>query len=103
MSEQFFVRRLGRGGGPTREAILSQPSGTVNGVIKITEQGEVISDHFGNRRIAESQLDLMISSVTEASLLHTEPLSAFELTVVLLVSTGVFVAVELEKWIRKPG
>lgn len=64
---------VGRGGGPTREAILAQPSGTVNGVIKLTEQGEVISDHFGNRRIAESQLDLMISSVTEASLLHTEP------------------------------
>ncbi len=64
---------VGRGGGPTREAILAQPSGTVNGVIKITEQGEVISDHFGNRRIAESQLDLMLSSVTEASLLHTEP------------------------------
>ena len=64
---------VGRGGGPTREAILAQPSGTINGVIKFTEQGEVISDHFGNRRIAESQLDLMISSVTEASLLHTEP------------------------------
>lgn len=64
---------VGRGGGPTREAILAQPSGTVNGIIKITEQGEVISDHFGNHRIAESQLDLMISSVTEASLLHTEP------------------------------
>jgi phosphoenolpyruvate carboxylase len=64
---------VGRGGGPTREAILAQPSGTVNGVIKITEQGEVISDHFGNSRIAASQLNLMISSVTEASLLHTEP------------------------------
>lgn len=64
---------VGRGGGPTREAILAQPSGTVNGIIKLTEQGEVISDHFGNRRIAESQLDLMLSSVTEASLLHTEP------------------------------
>ncbi|GJM45185.1 MAG: phosphoenolpyruvate carboxylase [Gemmatimonadota bacterium] len=64
---------VGRGGGPTREAILAQPSGTVNGMIKLTEQGEVISDHFGNRHIAESQLDLMISSVTEASLLHAEP------------------------------
>ena len=64
---------VGRGGGPTREAILAQPAGTINGVIKITEQGEVISDHYGNRRIAESQLALMISSVTEASLLHTEP------------------------------
>ena len=64
---------VGRGGGPTREAILAQPSGTVNGGVKITEQGEVISDHFGNRRIAESQLDLLIASVTEASLLHTEP------------------------------
>jgi phosphoenolpyruvate carboxylase len=64
---------VGRGGGPTREAILAQPSGTIGGKIKITEQGEVISDHFGNRRIAESQLDLTISAVTEASLLHAEP------------------------------
>jgi phosphoenolpyruvate carboxylase len=64
---------VGRGGGPTREAILAQPSGTVGGMIKITEQGEVISDHFGNRDIAASQLDLTLSAVTEASLLHTEP------------------------------
>ena len=75
---------VGRGGGPTREAILAQPSGTVNGIIKITEQGEVISDHFGNRRISESQLDLMIASVAEASLLHTEPRHSAE---------------ELERWI----
>ncbi len=76
---------VGRGGGPTREAILAQPSGTINGVIKLTEQGEVISDHFGNRRIAESQLDLFISSVTEASLLHTEPRHTQE---------------EIERWIN---
>ena len=65
---------VGRGGGPTRDAILAQPSSTVDGRIKFTEQGEVISDHFGNPRIAASQLDLFISSVTEATLLHAEPL-----------------------------
>ena len=65
---------VGRGGGPTRDAILAQPASTVDGRIKITEQGEVISDHYGNRRIAADQIDLFLSSVTEASLLHAEPL-----------------------------
>ncbi len=65
---------VGRGGGPTRDAILAQPASTVPGRIKITEQGEVISDHYGNRRIAASQLDVFLSAVTEASLLHAAPL-----------------------------
>jgi phosphoenolpyruvate carboxylase len=64
---------VGRGGGPTRDAILAQPASTVKGRIKITEQGEVIADHYGNRRIAASQVDLFLSSVTEATLLHAEP------------------------------
>lgn len=63
----------GRGGGPTRDAILAQPARTVDGRIKITEQGEVISDHYGNARIADAHLDLMLSAVTEATLLHSEP------------------------------
>jgi phosphoenolpyruvate carboxylase len=64
---------VGRGGGPTRDAILAQPASTVDGRIKITEQGEVISDHYGNRRIAADQIDHFLSAVTEATLLHAEP------------------------------
>jgi phosphoenolpyruvate carboxylase len=64
----------GRGGGPTRDAILAQPASTIDGRIKVTEQGEVISDHYGNRRIATSQLDIFLTSVTEATLMHNEPL-----------------------------
>jgi phosphoenolpyruvate carboxylase len=63
----------GRGGGPARDAILAQPSQTVDGRIKLTEQGEVISDHYGNAGIAEAHLEVMLAAVTEASLLHTEP------------------------------
>ncbi|NQW18808.1 MAG: phosphoenolpyruvate carboxylase [Chloroflexi bacterium] len=64
---------VGRGGGPTRDAIIAQPSATVDGRIKITEQGEVISDHYPSSRMAKSHLELLISAVIEASLLHSEP------------------------------
>jgi phosphoenolpyruvate carboxylase len=67
----FFHGRggsVGRGGGPARDAIRAQPPSTVNGRLKLTEQGEVISDHYSNRAIAATQIDLYLRSVTEASL-----------------------------------
>ncbi len=61
---------VGRGGGPTNESILSQPSGAVNGGVKITEQGEVISDKYGQAEIAQRNLDLALSAVLEATVSH---------------------------------
>lgn len=58
---------IGRGGGPTREAILSQPTGTVHGEIKFTEQGEVLSYKYGNPSTATYELTMGITGLLKAS------------------------------------
>jgi phosphoenolpyruvate carboxylase len=65
---------IGRGGGPTHDAILSQPNGTVKGQIKFTEQGEVLSYKYGNKDTASYELGMGVSGLLKASLgLISEP------------------------------
>jgi len=60
---------IGRGGGPLHQAILAQPRGTLEGRIKITEQGEVVAAKYANPLMATRNLELMLSAVLEATLI----------------------------------
>ena len=64
---------IGRGGGPSFQAILAQPKGAVEGQIRLTEQGEVISAKYGNSEVGRRNLEVLISATLVAT---AEPLTS---------------------------
>jgi phosphoenolpyruvate carboxylase len=62
---------VGRGGGPAGEAVMATPFGTVNASMKLTEQGETISDKYSLPALAHDNLEILLSSTLDATLLHT--------------------------------
>ncbi|CAN3128812.1 phosphoenolpyruvate carboxylase [Mycobacterium sp. smrl_JER01] len=65
---------VGRGGGPSYDAILAQPPGAVQGSLRITEQGEVIAAKYAEPRIAHRNLETLLAATLEATLLDVEGL-----------------------------
>jgi phosphoenolpyruvate carboxylase len=73
---RFFHGRggsVGRGGGPSYEAILSQPPGSVQGELRLTEQGEVIAHKYANREIGLGNLEALFAATVRATFEKVEP------------------------------
>ena len=71
---------VGRGGGPSYQAVLAQPQGAVQGRIRITEQGEVIASKYANPELGRRNLEIFAAATLEATLLphqHDDPRPAF--------------------------
>ncbi len=64
---------VGRGGGSSHEAILAQPTGSVGGQLRLTEQGEVIASKYADPEIGRRNLETLVAATLEASLLVHEP------------------------------
>ncbi|MBY6541174.1 phosphoenolpyruvate carboxylase [Rhodococcus sp. BP-349] len=65
---------VGRGGGPSYDAILAQPTGAVTGSLRITEQGEVIAAKYAEPRLARRNLETLLAATIESTLLDVEGL-----------------------------
>ena len=63
---------IGRGGGPSYEAVLAQPAGSVDGALRLTEQGEVIASKYADPEAGRRNLETLAAATLEASLLHTD-------------------------------
>ncbi|MDE8348549.1 MAG: phosphoenolpyruvate carboxylase [Acidocella sp.] len=85
---------VGRGGGPSYQAILAQPKGAVQGQIRLTEQGEVIAAKYGNAEVGKRNLEVMVSAslVATAEPALAEPLSPSFINTITELSDAAYAA-----------
>ncbi len=85
---------VGRGGGPSYQAILAQPEGAVQGQIRLTEQGEVIGAKYGNPEVGRRNLEVLVAATLETSLRPAEatPTPAAFLEAMQALSDAAFAA-----------
>ncbi|MGZ7495922.1 phosphoenolpyruvate carboxylase [Corynebacterium sp. ZY180755] len=94
---------VGRGGGPTYDAILAQPKGAVNGSVRITEQGEVISAKYGSPDTARRHLEAFAAGALEASLLETEKFDDQERAYEIMAEIAELSGEKYKELVNDPG
>jgi phosphoenolpyruvate carboxylase len=81
---RFFHGRggtVGRGGGPAFQAILALPAGSVDGSIRLTEQGEIVAAKYSNPAMARRNLETLLAATLQATLLHRHPTERLDASV----------------------
>src|SRR4051794_11259093 len=94
---------IGRGGGPSYEAVLAQPTGTVEGALRLTEQGEVIASKYADPAAGRRNLETLVAATLEASLARPAPSErhARHVEIMEQLSTAAFDA--YRALVRSPG
>ena len=94
---------VGRGGGPSYQAVLAQPGGAVQGSIRITEQGEVIASKYSNPEVGRRNLETLAAATLEATLLQPDRAAPREEFLATMEELSAYAYQAIGAWCTRPS